>query len=149
MLTLKLRQTALSDNSIAALVKICPHLRRLDVSFTHIRRPSQWLTPEIGSQFEKLSLTSTAISGTELLDVAAAMPNLQTLSLGAMGGGTKTLTDSILQSLTATLAQCTRLDSLNLVGNSKLGLLSKGGSIRDLISNVGRDCKVSHHYLFQ
>ncbi|KAF9036413.1 RNI-like protein [Hymenopellis radicata] len=151
--TLKLRHTALSDNSMTALINICPNLQRLDVSFTSVRRPSTWLVPEIGSQIEKLSLTSTATSGSDLLGVIKNLPHLKILSLGALGVGTSpntsvsnstamTLTDSVLRSLVTTLAGLSSLESLSLVGNAKLGATRKGeGPLHDLVSVVGRNCK--------
>lgn len=152
--TLKVRQTSLSDTSMAALCEMCPNLQRLDVSFTAVRRPSPWLTSGIGPQITKLLLTSTAISGPALLDVLAALTNLTKLSLGALGLGTSpntsvsntsamTLTDNDLYSLTDILASHGRLESLSLVNNAKLGFNNKGkGSLQYLIRLVGRNCKV-------
>lgn len=152
--TLKLRQTSLSDTSMSALCEMFPNLQRLDMSFTAVKRPAAWLRA-VAANMTKLSLTSTAASPSSLINAIGNMPNLKTLAIGALGVGTNantsvsntsamTMTDSLLYSLTDVLAAHGKLESLNLVGNAKLGQLSKkgGGALQHMIRVLGRNCKV-------
>ncbi|KAG7450326.1 RNI-like protein [Guyanagaster necrorhizus] len=149
---LKLRQTAVSDHSIVALTTICPNLRRLDVAFTGIRKPSLWVGQ--APHLEKLSLTSTAISSGELCIAVESLPQLKTLAIGALGVGTSpnttitntssmTLNDDDLILVSNLLAEHGRpLESLSLVSNTKLGLIRRESSaLCHMISLVGRKCK--------
>ncbi|KIY65524.1 RNI-like protein [Cylindrobasidium torrendii FP15055 ss-10] len=151
--TFKLRQTSLSDASMAALCEMFPNLQRLDVSFTAVKRPAVWLGP-IAANITKLSLTSTATSPNSLVNAIGDMSNLKTLAIGALGVGSNantsvsntsamTLSDDLLYSLTDVLAAHGKLESLNLVGNAKLGQLSKkgDGALQHMIRVLGRNCK--------
>ncbi|KAG8212808.1 hypothetical protein J3R82DRAFT_11100 [Butyriboletus roseoflavus] len=86
MKNLKFRQLGLSETSMYAFIALCPNLTRLDVSFTRLHRlPPSPLTP--ASTLEKLSLTSTALSSTDIVSLISTLPNLRTLYLGALGSG--------------------------------------------------------------
>ncbi|KAK0465382.1 uncharacterized protein EV420DRAFT_956445 [Desarmillaria tabescens] len=150
---LKLRQTAVSDHSMVALTTIFPNLRRLDVSFTGIRKPSLWVKQ--APYLEKLCLTSTAISSAELCVTIHSLPRLKILAIGALGVGTSpnttinntssmTLHDDDLALVTDLLAEHGRLESLSLVSNTKLSLMRSRESraLCRMISRVGRKCKV-------
>lgn len=148
--TLKLRQTSVTDHSISTALSALPNLRRLDLSFTGVHHPPLLLQ---NTTLEKLSLTSTRVSSADLLKIITGMTNLRTLALGAMGRSegsvgavsnstAMTMTDDTLRKLTVQLAQCPNLESVSLVGNSKLGVVSRGALV-DFIRLVGRKCKVS------
>ena len=147
--TLKLRQTFVTDVSVATFLILCPNLRRLDLAFTGVQHPAPLLTKV---DLEKLSLTSTKITSTNLLKILAGMENLQTLALGALGRGggsavsvsnttAMTMTDDTLRKLTNVLAQLSHLEHINLAGNTKLGTVSRH-SLREFVSTVGRNCRV-------
>ncbi|CDO72308.1 hypothetical protein BN946_scf184977.g5 [Trametes cinnabarina] len=149
--SLKLRQAALSDAAVNQTLAICPNLERLDLSFTLVKRP---VLPT-GNALEKLVLTSTKISSQDLLTMIAPLMRLKVLALGAMGGGqgssaaisntsAMTLTDDTLRSLTDILENCSDLERMNLVGNTKLGFTGRRGPDAPLayfIRKVGRRCK--------
>ena len=148
--TLKLRQTSLSDTSINALIPLVPNLRRVDISFTDIRRPL--LASHDGfANLDKLSITSTDVSPDDLLLALSVASRLRTLNIGALGGShgkrygygnvsTMTLRDGHLRSLTAILSQNTVIENVNLVGNTKLA--RDGDSIAEFVHLVGRRLKV-------
>ncbi|KAK0246050.1 RNI-like protein [Armillaria nabsnona] len=148
---LKLRQTGVSDHSMMALTTICPNLRRLDVSFTGIRKPSLWV--DQAPHLEKLCLTSTAISSGELCSTIRNLSKLKTLAIGALGVGTSpsttinntssmTLNDQDLILVSDLLAEHGGLESLSLVSNTKLSLTRRESSaLCHMISRVGRKCK--------
>ncbi|KAH8988818.1 RNI-like protein, partial [Lactarius akahatsu] len=147
--TLKLRQTSLSDTSVNALVLLVPNLRRVDISFTDVRRPLT--TSHDGfANLEKLTITSTDVSPDDLLPVLSVASRLRTLNVGALGGShgkrhafgnvsTMTLRDEHLRSLTAILSQNTVIENVSLVGNTKLA--RDGESIAEFIHLVGRRLK--------
>lgn len=155
MKNLKFRQLGLSEPSIYAFIARCPNLARLDASFTHLHR----LPPPTAtlSALEKLSLTSTALSGVDIVFLISGLPNLRTLYLGALGSSqgssslisnmsAMTMTDNTLESLTHVLSKCEHLEKLSLVGNIKLGLTSRHdehGLLAKFIRRVGRKCKAS------
>lgn len=160
MKNLKFRQLGLSETSMYAFISLCPNLSRLDVSFTRLRRlPPSTLTAMYA--LEKLSLTSTALSSTEIVSVISALPNLRTLYLGALGSvqgssasigniSAMTMTDDTLTSLTDVMANFEHLEKFSLVGNTKLGLMSRHdehGALADIIRRVGRKCKARPLYL--
>ncbi|TFK57375.1 RNI-like protein [Heliocybe sulcata] len=133
--TLKLRQARLSDHSLDPILAACPTLKRLDLSFTLVKRPSQ-LTGDDAPPLEKLSLTSTRLSNADVVTIVSRLPQLKVLALGALGGGqgssvalanssAMTLTDDALRALTAVLEKFQHLEDVNLVGNTKLGLGSR------------------------
>ncbi|KAK0208562.1 RNI-like protein [Desarmillaria ectypa] len=149
---LKLRQTAVSDHLMVDLTTICPNLRRLDVSFTAIRKPSLWVNQ--APHLEKLCLTSTAISSGELCITIRGLPQLKTLAIGALGIGTSpstminntssmTLNDNDLVLVSNLLAEYGGLESLSLVSNTKLNLTRsrESSALCHMISRVGRKCK--------
>lgn len=147
--TFKLRQTSLSDNSINALIPLVPNLRRVDVSFTGIRRPLS-AALEGFANLDKLSLTSTDVSPDDLLLVLSVASRLRTLNIGALGSShgkrnaygdasAMTLTDEHLCSLTEILSKNTLIENVNLVGNTKLA--RDGESIAEFIRLVGRKLK--------
>ncbi|TCD63987.1 hypothetical protein EIP91_004689 [Steccherinum ochraceum] len=149
---LKLRQTAVTDTAVNRWLLLCPNIRRLDLSFTAVQHPAVLLNAE-SLAIEKLSLTSTRISVTNLLQMLTHMPELKTLAIGALGANrgltaaianttAMTLSDVGLHDITDILAECKHLENVNLVGNSKLGMASrKGVVLSDFISRVGRRCK--------
>lgn len=149
--TLKLRQTSLSDASVNTLVPLVPNIRRVDVSFTDIRRPLS-VSPDGFASLEKLSVTSTSVSPDDLLSILSAAPRLHTLNIGALGGShgkrsgygrgvsTVTFTDVHLRSLTAILSQNTVIENINLVANTKLARDEE--VIAEFILLVGRKLKV-------
>jgi len=148
---LKLRLTAVSEQSVNFLISLCPNLRRLDLSFTAVRRLS--FGPEI-PPLEKLSLTSTQMASSDLFAVISLHPHLKILSVGALGGGqgstpavgnpsSMTLSDEMLSTLTDILEKFQQLENVSLVGNSKLGIFKRRESpLSDFIRRVGRRCKV-------
>lgn len=149
---LKLRQLSLSDVSLQPFLARCPNLKRLDVSFTHVRR-SPFGTNPIPT-LEKLTLTSTNMPPMDIITLIAGLPHLQTLALGAIGGGGQrsfgtagslsavVMTDEALAFLTDTLIALNDLDKVSLVGNAKLGLTSRdNGALADFVRRVGRRLK--------
>lgn len=152
---MNVRQTFLSDHSLAPFLSICPNLERLDISFTLIQHPAKYLHDK---DLEKLALTSTKVSSSELLAAVSNLPNLRTLNVGALGGGqgssatilntsAMTMTDQTLRALTDVLKKRTKLERVNLVGNTKLGMTGRrDNAIADFIRQVGRNCKVSIQY---
>ena len=151
--TLKLRQTFLSDNALAPFMRLCPNLRRVDLSFTLVRHPSLLLDKK---PLEKLSLTSTKVAANDLLATVAQFPDLITLSIGALGGGqgstasignttAMTMSDKTLRELTDILEPFSKLERIDLVANTKLGLFGHGidSAIGAFVRRVGRKCKVS------
>ncbi|THH21456.1 hypothetical protein EW146_g89 [Bondarzewia mesenterica] len=149
--TLKLRQTSLTDNSFNVFLPICPNLRRLDLSFTGVRHPTQFSV----SSLEKLSLTSTVVSTDDLVAIILKLPRLRTLAIGALGGGqgkasaignttAMTMTDDGLQKLADALKNDEYLESVSLVGNSKLGMTARArgdGALSYFVACVGRRLK--------
>ncbi|KAJ1301745.1 hypothetical protein OPQ81_008976 [Rhizoctonia solani] len=141
--SLKIRLTHLTDSDIATFFSYCPNLTTLDVSSTPIK------TIPVTSPFpplKKLCLTSTRVSGTNLLNVLENSPGLEVLYLGAYGtalGGSNTLTDSLLREVTDTLARCPSIRSISLVSNPKLGTGgSLGRALQDFFRRVGRRCEI-------
>ncbi|KAI0001984.1 hypothetical protein BJV77DRAFT_970588 [Russula vinacea] len=121
--TLKLRQTSLSDASINTLIPLVPNLRRIDVSFTDIRRPLS--VPLHGfANLEKLSVTSTSVSPDDLFHGRR--------SAYGRGVSMMTFTDKHLHSLTAVL-------ELSLASNTKLARDEE--IITEFILLVGRRLK--------
>lgn len=128
-----------------------PNLRRVDVSFTDIRRPLS--VPLHGfANLEKLSVTSTSVSPEDLLSMLPAASQLRTLNMGALGGdngkrsaydksvSTMTFTDKHLRSLTANLSQNTVIENISLVSNTKLARDEE--IIAEFVLLVGRRLKV-------
>jgi len=107
-----------------------------------------------GVRIEKLSLTSTAIGGVDVVALISSLPHLKSLALGALGGGqgssvsigntsAMTMTDQMLESLTDVLKDLEQLEKISLVGNTKLGITSRDDSaLQYFIQRVGRKCKV-------
>ncbi|KEP48968.1 RNI-like protein [Rhizoctonia solani 123E] len=144
--SLKIRLTNLSDSDLATIFPHCPNLTTLDISFTPIKKiPIVDPFPPL----KKLSLTSTRISGTNLVHILENSPGLEVLYLGAYGetvggapGITNNLTDSLLREVTNALVHCSAIRNVNLAGNPKLGT---SGSVRralqDFFRRVGRRCE--------
>ncbi|KAJ7462666.1 RNI-like protein [Mycena galericulata] len=141
--TLKLSRLAISETSLNALLPLCSALRRLDVSFTAVRHPLLGAYPV--PPLEKLSLTSTGTSNADLLALLPRLSTLKTLALGALGASERsifaidasmTLTDPALLKVLPALQAFDALESLSLVGNSKLG-----PALAPFIATVGRACK--------
>ncbi|KAJ7169603.1 RNI-like protein [Mycena filopes] len=143
--TLKLARLAISDTTFNEIIPMCPALRRLDISFTSVRRPllslggDQSLPP-----LEKLSLTSTPTSNADLMALLPRLPGLKTLAMGALGASPRsiaaidsnmTLTDSALLTVVPLLASH-KLESVSLVGNAKLGV-----ALGVFMAEIGRNCK--------
>ncbi|OBZ79135.1 hypothetical protein A0H81_00734 [Grifola frondosa] len=153
LLTLNLRQNALSDAVVNPVLSICPNLRRLDLSFTLVLHPA--LSLNDNTVLEKLSLTSTKVSGLTLLNIVSHLPNIKILAIGALGGGqgssaaisntsAMNMRDQTLRSLTDMLEKCASLERVSLVGNTMLGTTGRQNSaIEDFIRRAGRRCKVS------
>jgi hypothetical protein len=130
---------------------------RLDLSFTSIRhRPFSPLYPV--PPLEKLSLTSTNISSNELLDMISLLPRLKTLAIGALGihkgsisnSSAMTMTDATLRRLTDILEPFEDLESVSLLGNTKLGSTSKADSaLLYFVTCIGRKCRVGSIYTFR
>ncbi|KAF9240963.1 RNI-like protein [Melanogaster broomeanus] len=144
MKNIKVRQLDLSESSVYPYISYFPNLKRLDISFTHIRRlpaPTGVFVPSL----EKLSLTSTMLSSIGVISFIAALPKLQTLYLGALGSGhgssssigntsAMTMTDDTLIALTDVMENFKGLEKISLVGNTKLGHTSRGaGALQDFI----------------
>jgi hypothetical protein len=152
---LKFRQTALTESSVNTFLALCPSLRRLDASFMAIHHlPALPLF-----RLEKLSLKSTGVPVPEILKTLSSLNDLKVLSLGALGSGqganamirnssAMSLTDDSLSQLTAVLAHLPHLESLDLVGNTKLGITRKvDRPLQNFIKIVGRRCKVGRAVL--
>ncbi|TFY68363.1 hypothetical protein EVJ58_g1067 [Rhodofomes roseus] len=152
--TLKLRQTFLSDNALFPFMRVCPNLRRVDLSFTLVHHLGHLLR---GKPLEKLSLTSTKVFGNELVSAVSQFPDITTLNIGALGGGqgssaaianfsAMNLNDEALRDLTDILESCPRLERVNLVGNMKLGMTGSPGRresvVGEFVRRVGRKCKI-------
>jgi hypothetical protein len=148
--TLKLRQTALSDSSLNGFLFLCHDIRRLDISFTRFRHFSESVLNSFAN-LEKLSLTSTHISKGHCCDILIHTPNLAILNIGALGGGrgqavdmgnatSLTMTDDFLVDMTDILSSLPSLNSVSLVGNSKIG--QRRQPLIDFIAAVGRRLKV-------
>lgn len=154
--TLNLRQMPLSDTSLNLFLSMCPNLKRVDLSFTLVRHPPALLSI---TTLEKLNLTSTAISSSDLIDVLGNLQHLKSLSIGALGGGqatsmatsnatAMTMTDQLLRTITDILQNYNSLERVSLVGNAKLGLSGRhDSSIAYFIRKVGRRCQVSSNSL--
>ncbi|KAJ3990527.1 RNI-like protein [Lentinula detonsa] len=150
--TLKLRGLQLSDSSIDFLVSLSPNLRRLDISFTATKRPILFTSRKdifgacahlSAPRLEKLSLTSTPVAVSDLLQTISSLSNLRTLSLGALGAtgsmgvaSATTLNDVTLPKLTSALLSFSKLRSVNLVSNTRLSKTA----LFDFIQRVGRNC---------
>ncbi|KAH9082037.1 hypothetical protein EDB83DRAFT_2512840 [Lactarius deliciosus] len=126
-----------------------PNLRRVDISFTDVRRPLT-ASHDGFANLEKLTITSTDVSPDDLLPVLSVASQLRTLNVGALGGShgkrhafgnvsTMTLRDEHLRSLTAILSQNMVIENVSLVGNTKLA--RDGESIAEFIDLVGRRLK--------
>ena len=149
--TLKLRQTSLSDASVNTLILLLPNVRRIDVSFTDIRRPLSVL-PANFANLEKLCVTSTTVSPDDLISMLPAASRLHTLNIGALGGNhgkrsaygrgisTMSFMDNHLRSLTAALSQNTAIENISLVANTKLARDEE--AISEFVLLVGRRLKV-------
>lgn len=163
--SLKLRQAPLSNVFVDTFLKCSPNLERLDLSFTHV---SKHLDLSRGKRLVKLALTSTEVPGPTIVAAVASLPHLHSLAIGALGGGqgstvavantsAMTMTDETLRALTDALvnrdAGASDGDSsvdvgfehINLVGNTKLGLIGRRGpdaALAYFIRKVGRRCKV-------
>lgn len=156
--TLKFRQTSLTDASINTLVRMCPACSSINLAFTGVRRPPYVNYLLDVPPLEKLSLTSTAISMDDLLLVVSHLPRLRSLSIDALGTGSPgksssmgnstamTLDDQGLQDLTYVLVELEYLESISLVGNTKLGMTRSRneGALEDFIGRVGRKLKARH-----
>jgi hypothetical protein len=104
------------------------------------------------ANLEKLSLTSTDVSSSELVFALSAAKQLRTLNIGALGGSygkrsayrggvsTLTLTDNHLRSMTSILSQNAVIENVSLVANTKLARDAE--VIAEFILLVGRRLKV-------
>ncbi|KZV75594.1 RNI-like protein [Peniophora sp. CONT] len=146
--TLKLRQTSLSDVSLNAILACCPHIRRLDLSFTRVKTLSP-VSLESMTGLEKSSLTSTDVPKNHLIKILQHAQGLRTLNIGAMGGGrgqsvglgnasALTMTDDVLVAVTKAIGSC--VTALNLVGNAKIG--QRRQPILDLLESMRERVKV-------
>lgn len=89
-----------------------------------------------------------------MLAFISELPQLKTLSLGALGerqgssakmgnASALTMNDDTLLRLTDILTNFQHLEAVSLVGNAKLGLIGRPeGVMSDFIGRVGRKCKV-------
>ncbi|KAF8755964.1 hypothetical protein RHS01_04952 [Rhizoctonia solani] len=145
--SLKLRLTKLGDSDLAAFFFHCPNLTTLDISFTQVKN-----IPIISPfpPLKKLCLTSTRVSGTNLVNVLDNCSELEVLYLGAFGktlgaasGSGNILTDSLLRDITDVLERCPNLRSISLVSNTRLGAGgSVGRALQDFVKRVGRRCEI-------
>ncbi|KAJ3813673.1 RNI-like protein [Lentinula aff. lateritia] len=151
--TLKLRGLQLADSSIDFLVSLSPNLSRLDISFTATKRPILFTSRRdlfsvcahlSAPPLEKLSLTSTPVAISDLLQTIASFSNLQTLSLGALGAAglmgvasATTLNDATLPKLTSVLQSFPNLRSVNLVSNTRLSKASLFDFIQRYLNLAG------------
>lgn len=141
----------MSDASIHPILIHTPRLERLDLSFTllqHIQFQQPILT------LQKLSLTSTFISTSDLVNLVSCLPSLKVLNIGALGvrpGATTsimnstamTLTDDALRQLTDVLLDCPHIETINLVQNAKLGSTKRqDNALAYFVRHVGRKCRV-------
>ncbi|CAE6444033.1 unnamed protein product [Rhizoctonia solani] len=144
--SLKIRLTNLADSDMATFFSHCPNLTTLDISFTPIK------TIPVVSPFpplKKLCLTSTRVSGANLVNVLEHSPGLEVLYLGAQGkiagaalGGSNIFTDSLLREVTNALTQCSNIKNISLVSNPRLGTGgSLGRALHDFVRQVGRRCE--------
>jgi Leucine-rich repeat (LRR) protein len=152
--SIKLRQTSLSDASVSFFLARCPNLQRLDLSFTLIQHVPPLLSGTQTLPLQKLSLTSTAVNTADLISIVQLLPQLRTLSLGAMGvnrgsqasisnSSAMTMNDDTLLGLTHVLQTFVHLEDISLVGNIKLGSSSKiDSALGSFICLVGKKCKV-------
>lgn len=147
---LKFSQLQLFDTSIAQFLDLCHSLRSFDASFTFIKNPRKYLVLEgnVGRDLEKLDISCTPLSSSSLLATVKHLSGLRKIVLGAIGStGSKagwtsmTMTDETLDKLTTMFTGFQNLETVSLVGNVKLGLLSSR-PLRDFIAEVGRKCKV-------
>lgn len=144
----------MTDASIHPILIHTPRLERLDLSFTllyHIQFQQPILT------LQKLSLTSTFISASDLVNLVSCLPSLKVLNIGALGvrpGATTsimnstamTLTDDALRQLTDVLLDCPHIESINLVQNAKLGSTKRQDSaLAYFVRHVGRKCRVGFY----
>ncbi|KAL4250557.1 Leucine-rich repeat domain superfamily protein [Abortiporus biennis] len=148
---INLRQLSISDFDVNQVLTRCPNIQKLDLSFTPIHHPPLLLTPH--PNLEKLSLTSTQISSADIISILTGLPNLKSLSAGAIGGGqgssvaisntsAMTLTDQTLREITDILVEYNQLESVSLVGNTKLGSVGRiDRAFEDFVKRVGRKCK--------
>lgn len=132
----------------------CPNLQRLDLSFTLIQHAPRLLSDIRTLLLQKLSLTSTAVRPADLISIIQLLPQLRTLSLGAMGANrgsqasinnssAMTMNDDDLRSLTDILVTFAHLEDISLVGNIKLGSSSKiSSALWGFVDHVGKKCKV-------
>lgn len=132
---------------------MCPNLESLDLSFTLVKAPQKNIDFEANpSRLQKLNLTSTSISGADLVATSPHLPLLRTLSIGALGsrqGSTlsisnssaMTLTEKDFGALTQVLSTFEQIENINLVGNTKLCMTSRH-VLPDFMQLVGRRCKV-------
>lgn len=145
--SLKLRQMPITDNALAELLSHFPNLRRIDISFTPVSHLSQ-CQKHMSNELQKLSVTSTRIRSPDIISILVHAPRVRTLSIGALGGvaSALTFTDQTLATVTDVLASNVHLESVNLIGNTKLGTTSTG-ALREFITRVGRKCKVKLSYI--
>ncbi|KAG9018224.1 hypothetical protein FRB90_011859 [Tulasnella sp. 427] len=124
--SLKLRLVSVIDSALTNLLSLTPKLERLDISSTQVRSISCLsLVPNL----RKLSISSCPINLTRAeLRKIPVLEHLEVLNIGAIGvNNSPTLMDEGLYALTDLLEPLERLQSVSLVGNSKLGLTSKKG----------------------
>ena len=156
--SLKLRHTSITEISVSRVISRCRALSRLDVSFTPIQRLTVLSDGLPNRTLTKLSLTSTPLTTHFLCAFSSSkfanvLTSLHTLQLGALGASPSssistltdslTLTDSMLRSLVDVLVDCKALESISLVGNTKLGLQTGAKSaLAKFVRKVGRRCKV-------
>ncbi|KAJ8084219.1 hypothetical protein PM082_002986 [Marasmius tenuissimus] len=152
--TLKLRMLSITDNNLNFMISLFPNLRRLDLTFTPTKHPAILSSPE-SPDLEKLSLTSTQVTASDLLAIIARYPHLKTLSLGALGiresskatisnSSAMTMSDTTLRGLTAILVNFRDLEAVSLVANTKLcvtGPSHDESAVQEFVRQVGRRCK--------
>ncbi|KAG8906745.1 hypothetical protein FRB99_006236 [Tulasnella sp. 403] len=139
--TLKLRLTDVNESAVNNILIHTPLLRSLDVSFTKVRHLSFLGAACLVPELRKLSLTSTPLQITRW-DMLSSLPHLQTLNMGAVGE-VGSLTSASLRTLSDALVQLGSLETVNLVGNSRLASPGEQFSeaISDFIGRIGRNCK--------
>ena len=152
-MALNVRYNSISEATVIPLLKKCVDtIKRVDVSFTLVTG-KLWSSLQ-NPCLEKVSLISTLVIDTHLLQLLHYAPNLRILNIGALGSRSHsstslqldsqlTLNDEMLRKLTEALEHCPNIENVNLVQNAKLGLdYMPDRALAGFIQRIGRKCKV-------
>jgi len=143
---LKLRMITAPNIPLDLILQNLPNLETLDASWTDLQRlPASPSEPDSSypPKLKKLSLMSVPVKPAELSPFLSHFKDLEILHIGAIGGSEfPTLSNADLDQLTDVLKNFTKLRTVSLARNKKLGGL--GGSQRELarfVRLVGRRCQ--------